>query len=97
MAVLPFTWLPFRVSVLPGLEGGESMKSPLAIPPPTKPIAVLPLTWLTLRATLPRMFTMPPPPRLLELAGPAVCLLPVTRLKFRVSVSCGYTVKAAVR
>ena len=53
---------------------------PLAMPPPPT-AAVLPLTWLALRISVPAWFKMPP-------ALPEV-VLPLTWLKFRVVVPSG--------
>ena len=59
VAVLPSTWLLFRVRwAVPG--GTPPLPFPLAMPPPFSEL--LPLTWLLLRVTDPSRFWMPPPP-----------------------------------
>ncbi len=76
-AVLSVTWLALRVSVPPWLRI-----------PPALPDVVSPLTWLALRVVVPsgpvpRVPDAMPPPLLI---GPPWAALPVTWLRFSVSV-----------
>src|SRR5262249_47826079 len=84
-AVFPVPWVLLMGRALPVSE--ERKSSPLADPPPTNPCAVLLLTWLLLRVTVPRTLTTPPPPRLPSSSEPSVWLLRVTELLFRVSLA----------